>query len=388
MLPKFTPMQEKNRTIAIDVLRGFALLGILLVNMSNFHSPVLYMDSFKYWPSHVDQFFSNFVELFAQGNFYPLFAFLFGYGAMIIAERSQMKGIYFPTFFARRLAILLVIGCTHAFLIWNGDILITYAIVGVFFIFFYKLSGNALLRLGMFVYTIPVLINLFTIQAQQQFISNPNAVHTSIETYSSGIIEIIKQRVADWAYMNLEVSAISLSVGVFGLMLMGAAFSKLRLLVEVDKHKNLLRGLLIVGFLLGFGPRIAFFLQLDNFFFMILQEHFSGAFIALFYMTTIVLLAQTKFGHKLLHPLSHVGRLSMSNYLLQSICMTFIFYSYGLGLYGSISYTTGFVLVFAFFILQIFISKWWAKRFHFGPVEFVWRWATYGKKPTFKKTLH
>ncbi len=154
MISKFTPLHEKNRTISIDVLRGFALLGILLVNMPTFHSPFLYLDSFTYWPSQLDQFFSNMVELFAQANFYPLFAFLFGYGAMIIAERSQMKGINFPSFFARRLTILLIIGCIHAFLIWNGDILITYAITGLFFIFFYQLSGKALLRWGMIIYFI------------------------------------------------------------------------------------------------------------------------------------------------------------------------------------------------------------------------------------------
>lgn len=77
---------------------GGALLGILLVNMPTFHSPFLYLDAFKYGPSSMDQFFSGLVELFAQSNFYPLFAFLFGYGAMIIVQRSQVKGIYFPSF--------------------------------------------------------------------------------------------------------------------------------------------------------------------------------------------------------------------------------------------------------------------------------------------------
>ncbi len=199
------------------------------------------------------------------------------------------------------------------------------------------------------------------------------------------LVDILKQRATDWAYMNFEVSAISLSIGVLGLMLLGAAFAKLRWLVDVNQHKPLLRGLLITGLLFGFGLRITSFLQLENFFLMVLQEQLSGAFIALFYMTTIVLFAQTTVGQKLLQPFAHVGRLSMSNYLLQSIGMTFIFYSYGLGLYGSISYTAGFVLVFAFFLIQILISKWWVARFQYGPIEYIWRWVTYGQKPTFKK---
>lgn len=386
MNEKFTPLLEKDRTMAIDALRGFALLGILLVNMPTFHSPFLYLDSFTYWPSSMDQFFSGLVELFAQSNFYPLFAFLFGYGAMIIVERSQLKGIYFPSFFARRLSILLIIGCIHAFLIWNGDILITYALTGFVFILFYQLSGKALLRAGIAIYCIPVLLNFLPLHSQEHFGENPNAIQSSIENYSNGtLIDILKQRATDWTYMNFEISAVILAIGVLGLMLLGAAFAKLRWLVDVDKHKRLLIGLLIVGLLFGLVARAATSFSAESFFLMVLQEQFSGALIALFYMTSIVLMAQTKIGHKLLQPFTYVGRLSMSNYLLQSIVMTFIFYSYGLGLYGSISYTTGFVLVFAFFMLQIFISKWWVARFQYGPIEYIWRWATYGKKPTFKK---
>lgn len=390
MTQLFTPLPEKNRTIAIDVLRGFALIGILLVNMPTFHSPFLYLDSSTYWPSMMDQFFSGIVDLFAQSNFYPLFAFLFGYGAMIIAERSQMKGIYFPTFFARRLTILLVIGCIHAFLIWNGDILITYAITGFFFILVYQFSGKMLLHIGIAIYCIPVLLTTFSpMQSQEHFGENSKAIQTSIQTYKNGsILEILKQRVTDWIYMNVEMSAVILGIGVIGLMLLGAAFAKQRWLVDVDKHKRLLIGLLITGLLLGFGARIASSFYMDNLFLMNMQEQFSGAFIALFYMMVIVLSAQTQVGQKLLKPLANVGRLSMSNYLLQSIAMTFIFYSYGLGLYGSISYTVGFVLVFGFFIIQILVSKWWVTRFQYGPVEYIWRWATYGQKPMFKKKPH
>jgi len=390
MTQLFTPLPEKNRTIAIDVLRGFALIGILLVNMPTFHSPFLYLDSSTYWPSMMDQFFSGIVDLFAQSNFYPLFAFLFGYGAMIIAERSQMKGIYFPTFFARRLTILLVIGCIHAFLIWNGDILITYAITGFFFILVYQFSGKMLLRIGIAIYCIPVLLTTFSpMQSQEHFGENSKAIQTSIQTYKNGsILEILKQRATDWIYMNVEMSAVILGIGVIGLMLLGAAFAKQRWLVDVDKHKRLLIGLLITGLLLGFGARIASSFYMDNLFLMNMQEQFSGAFIALFYMMVIVLSAQTQVGQKLLKPLANVGRLSMSNYLLQSIAMTFIFYSYGLGLYGSISYTVGFVLVFGFFIIQILVSKWWVTRFQYGPVEYIWRWATYGQKPMFKKKPH
>lgn len=386
MTQKFTPLAEKDRTISIDVLRGFALLGILMVNMQAFHSPALYIDTFTYWPSQMDQFFLNFVQLFAEGSFYPLFAFLFGYGAMIIADRSAAKGIYFPTFFARRLAILLVIGCIHAFLIWNGDILMMYAITGIFFIFFYKFSGKTLLRVGLLIYSLPMLFMFLPASAEDPFGENPTAVQRTLDTYSSGsIIEIIQLRTAEWATMNLDPTAWTMAIGVFGLMLIGAAFAKLKWLVDVKTHKRLLMLLLVMGLILGLGMKFTMFLFPENFILMVFQTQFSGAFTALFYLTSIVLLVQTTVGRKMLQPFANVGRFSMSNYLLQSIAMTTLFYSYGFGLFGSISYTTGFAIVFGFFTLQILLSKWWAPRFQYGPIEYIWRWGTYGKKPTFKK---
>ena len=114
-------------------------------------------------------------------------------------------------------------------------------------------------------------------------------------------------------------------------------------------------------------------------------QQLGGPLVSLFYLTGIALLVELPSMQKLLQPLSYVGRLSMTNYLLQSTVMTFIFYSYGLGLYGSISYTTGFVLVLVFFTLQVIFSKWWITHYRYGPVEYIWRWGTYGQKPTFKK---
>lgn len=94
-------LPETNRTISIDILRGFALLGILLVNMPTFNSPVLYMGGFEDKSSNLDFILSSFVELFAQGSFYPLFAFMFGYGAIIIAENSLKKAFHFQKYFPK-----------------------------------------------------------------------------------------------------------------------------------------------------------------------------------------------------------------------------------------------------------------------------------------------
>ena len=388
MKSKNTLVPETNRTVSIDILRGFALLGILLVNMPTFNTPVLYMGGFDENSSNLDSILSSLVELFAQGSFYPLFAFMFGYGAIIIAENSRRKGISFPKLFSKRLAILLVIGLIHAFLLWSGDILLMYALTGFLFILFYKLSGKALLGTGIALYIVSAFLPLLQRMPEEGSFENTSAAaQKSIESYRDGTFsEIFSQRFTDWMSMNTENQALVMAVGVLGLMLMGAAFAKLQWISNASAHKPLVKRLLFAGLILGFGIKFLGNINMESMIFMVFQQ-IGGPLISLFYMMGIILLVELPIARKLLQPLSFVGRLSMTNYLLQSTVMTFIFYSYGFGLYNSISYTTGFMLVFAFFALQVLFSKWWASQYRYGPVEYVWRWGTYGKKPIFKKDL-
>lgn len=184
--------------------------------------------------------------------------------------------------------------------------------------------------------------------------------------------------------MSTENHALVMAVGVLGIMLIGAAFAKLKWLSNASAHKPLLKRLLFAGLILGFGIKLLGYVNMESMIFIGFQQ-LGGPLISLFYMMSIILLVELPFARKLLQPLSYVGRLSMTNYLLQSTVMTFIFYSYGFGLYNSISYTTGFMLAFAFFALQVLFSKWWVSQYRYGPVEYFWRWGTYGKKPIFKK---
>lgn len=377
---------ETNRIVSIDILRGFALLGILLVNMPTFNSPVLYMGGPEDKSSKLDSILSSFVELFAQGRFYPLFAFMFGYGAIIIAENSLKKGISFPKLYSKRLAILFVIGLVHAFLIWSGDILLMYALTGFIFILFYKLSGKTLLGTGIVIYIGSTFLPLLQRMPVGDFAEDfSGGWQKSIAAYRDGTFsEIFSQRFADWWSMNTENQALVMAVGVLGLMLIGAAFAKLQWLSNASVHKPLLKRMLLAGFVLGFSIKLLGYINMESMLSISIQQ-LGGPLVSLFYMMSIVLLVELPQTRKLLQPLSYVGRLSMTNYLLQSTLMTFIFYNYGLGLYNSISFTIGFILVFVFFALQVFFSKWWLSHYCYGPVEYVWRWGTYGKKPIFKK---
>ena len=389
MHAKLMPVNEKERILSIDILRGFALLGIFLVNMPAFFNPIYYLNPQTYWSKGTDYNLHAFVDFFAQGSFYPLFAFLFGYGAMIIAERSGYKQLSFPLLFVRRLFILLVFGCIHAFLVWHGDILISYACTGFLFMLFYKCSGKTLIVSGLLIYIIPFgLLAWLFLLINQNILYNTSEVVTSIQVYSSeSFLDITAQRMNDWLHANGPNNAWVLILNLLPIMLLGAGFAKQKWLIHVKEYKKQLICLMWIGLLGGSAFKILPYIQGDTYGARFLQDQFGGPLLALFYMTSIVLLVENKIARKILKPLASVGRMSISHYLVQSIIFTSISYGYGLGYYGDISYTTGFIFVFIFYTIQVIVSHWWLSKYQYGPIEYIWRWVTYGEKPKLSRKI-
>ena len=382
---------ESNRLTVIDLLRGIAILGILLVNMIDFHSPFLYMQA-DYWDG-ADFYTYAFVDILAQGNFYPMFAFLFGFGAVLLMKRTIEKGMSFPLLFSRRMAFLLLVGVFHAFVIWHGDILITYAICGWFILLVYKLSGKALLMFSVLLYTIPYgLLGFFAIlfsildPAAAQVKTDWNSVAESVRVYGNGSIsDIFAFRFEEWMTVNGSLNFILLFLTIFPCMLAGMAFAKLSWLSDAAGNRKKLKGMFVASIIMGLGLKIYPYFGGFNMGSLIMQDSFGGPILALAYITGITLLYDgfTPF-RKLTEPFVPLGRMSMTNYLTQSIFWTLIFYSYGLGFYGQIGMLTGTVLAIFFIALQAFFSAYWLKSFRMGPVEYVWRLATYGRKQPFR----
>ena len=382
---------ESNRLTVIDLLRGIAILGILLVNMIDFHSPFLYMQA-DYWDG-ADFYTYAFVDIFAQGNFYPMFAFLFGFGAVLLMNRTIEKGMSFPLLFSRRMAFLLLVGVFHAFVIWHGDILITYAICGWFILLVYKLSGKALLILSVLLYTIPygllgflsILIS-FIDPAAAQVKTDWDSAEESIRVYGNGSIsDIFAFRFEEWMAVNGSMNFILLFLTIFPCMLAGMAFAKLGWLSDAAGNRKKLQVMFWFSVILGLGLKVYPYFGGFNMGSLIMQDSFGGPILALAYITGITLLYD-RFSpfRKLTEPFVPLGRMSMTNYLTQSIFWTLIFYSYGLGFYGQIGMLTGTILAIFFITLQALFSAYWLKSFRMGPVEYVWRLATYGRKQPFR----
>ncbi|MGG3494660.1 DUF418 domain-containing protein [Peribacillus simplex] len=389
----FEPIQESKRIVSIDILRGLAILGIFLVNMPSFHSPLLYIDGAERWSEGWDGILYRFSDVAAQASFYPLFAFLFGFGAVILAIRSEEKGISFPILFTKRLGFLLVLGCIHAFFIWHGDILINYAVFGFAFLFFYKMKGRTLILLGSVCYVLPfaILGSLFLIMGifdreGMEMTTDSAMMKQSLEVYQSGTFtEIMTQRALDWYMVNNPFNAIILFLSIFPFFLIGAGVAKQGFLQNINQYKRQLKAILIVSLLLGLPIKILPYVTVYHFGTIFVQDYFGGPLFTIFYITAIALLAEQAGDSRLFRPLSYIGRMSMSNYLFQSIVCTAIFYSYGLGLYGSVSYTTGFVFLLALFCLQMLLSLLWMSLYKYGPIEYLWRFVTYGKKPVMRR---
>ncbi|OIU72549.1 DUF418 domain-containing protein [Rossellomorea aquimaris] len=382
-----SPIERSERIVSLDVIRGISLLGIFIINMISFHSPFLYMDPYSWWKTPDDAVLYPWIDVLVQASFYPLFAMLFGYGLSIQQERANQKGMPFYSFGVRRLLVLLFIGSVHAFLIWSGDILINYAVFGLLLLLFMRMAGKSLLLLGSLLLLIPqlffsILLVLMTYSdpAGVAHYTNITAVQDSVAAYASGsFADIMIQRFSDWYAVNSPGNLLFLTLSILPVMMIGAGAGKLKLLEKAVEYK---RSWLLLGSVLltaSIGLKLLPILIEANTAYSYIQDYLGGPFLSVSYAIILALLLENENVKKWTRPLASAGRMSLSNYLLQSIIGTLIFYSYGLGLYGEVTLTTGTLLAVGIFIIQMILSEIWLSRFRFGPAEKLWRVLSYGK---------
>lgn len=403
------PVAATERIETIDILRGFAIFGILLVNMAWFNSPVyLYVTDTQWWTGTADRIAIWFIRFIAEGKFYSLFSFLFGLGLTLQMTRIESRGVRFVPFYRRRLFVLLLIGLVHGFLLWAGDILAAYAMLGFLLLIFrpaMRDKPKTLVIWAAISLFIPVLLVGLGFAAIELGRMNPQAAEQidasfaqsaaeyealteqSFKAYSQGsYAEIMAQRTRDLGFMYFAM--LFLGPNIFAFFLLGMYIGRHGFLENISTHISLIRRVMWFG--LGMGI-------LANTVFVIAREYsnpsvpsllsfvHSAAFFVgapafcFFFVAAIIVLTQNKAWKNRLSPLVAVGRTAISNYLFQSLVCTTIFYSYGFGLYGKVGPALGILFTIAIFTFQVFLSRWWLQRFRFGPVEWLWRSVTYGK---------
>ncbi|MRH44188.1 DUF418 domain-containing protein [Aquibacillus halophilus] len=379
-----SPITESNRLQWIDAARGFAILGIFMVNTPAFNAPFfLYNGEDQFWNSSLDQAVQVMIDIFFQASFYTLFSFLFGFGMQIIINKLTDKQLNVRKLLFRRLIILIGFGLIHAFLIWHGDILLSYGIIGMLLLLFIRASNKALFYWAFGLLLFPTLIYswLLYIVRDRLNMYNLEAINRAFENYGNGtIIAIWQQNYQDWMYSNGFLGFIFLTFALLPLFLLGMLVARKKWLDNVQQHAPMLKKVWILLLFVFIGVKAGPYLFGNPAWFSYTQDTIGGSASALFYLTSITLAFQKDFLAKLLKPFTYVGRMSLSNYLSQSIICFILFYSVGFGFYGQVSPIGSVAIVVVVYSIQVVVSKIWISNYRFGPMEWLWRRLMYGEK--------
>jgi uncharacterized protein len=335
-----------------------------------------------------------------------MFSMLFGMGFAIQMARADERGGGFGGRFARRLAALAAIGAVHGYLIWAGDILLVYAIVGfALLLFFRKTPVGRLPKWGVSLMMLPVVGMLLmvgmvqmakadpeasaevTAQFEKQNADNAAAYAAADEAYASASwAGLLPQRAVD---MGMQLGFLPfIGASVLGMFVLGSWFVRSGAIVRPAERLPFFRRLCAVG--LGVGAPLAVGAMLagagDG------MTELSWGFVAggammtvanlllsLGYLSGLVLLTQRPGARERLRPVARAGQMALTNYLLQSLICTTLFYGYGFGLWGRVPRAAQVLLVLAIWSVNLALSAWWLRRFRFGPAEWLWRSLTYGR---------
>lgn len=401
------PVQPQQRIQTIDILRGFAIFGILLVNMEFYHQAALNLVAQMKAPATMlDQLARWFIAFFGEGKFYSTFSFLFGLGMAIQYSRAEARHARFGPFWLRRMLVLLAFGLIHAYLVWPGDILILYSLLGIALLLWRKARPRTLLIWAAVFLLLPLLLNgalfgltlfarlspggeemiaqLFAEQAANYRLLAAEADRI----YATGsFFAVTAQRVRD---MNLVYTTWPfIAFNVLAMMLLGIYTGKRRIFTDIPGNLPFIRKVWLWGLILGvfgnflyvyFGHVSSRSIPSPQLLISLVGQTFGAPALAFFYMATLTLLAERAAWRRRLTPLSFVGRMALTNYLAQSLICTLLFYGYGLGLYYQIGIAGGIALALAIYAVEIGWSVWWLRRFRFGPIEWLWRTLTYGRR--------
>jgi len=391
-------VEPKKRIETIDVLRGFALLGIIFNNILYFSGyAFLPFDRLRQLPnSQLNDVIYYLIDLFVTAKFYTLFSMLFAVGFYLQFSKYRNDPVDFLNTYRRRILILSFVGLIHS-LIWFGDILLTYTIIISALIFFRDVKVKNLLRWSLFFFLLPFVIDAALIPFSHLIVSmspkyastfsyvnypdmTPDAVTdifqhgTFLDVFRLNLHNIV------WKYVGTISSGRFLKL--LAIFLLGYYLASIHFFTKNEKSNLLLISSFIIGFtttisaqMMG-GSQYQFPPTWSNIIFKLLFL-IGQISICLFYIVSIRKVSQISAGEKLLQYLKPVGRMALTNYLSQTIICIVIFYNVGFDLFGRVSLVSSVGVAILILIFQIIASNFWLKYFRFGPLEWGWRCLTY-----------
>ncbi len=406
MQPKLAPLSESQRITSLDVLRGFALLGILAMNIQLFSmiyaaylNPTAYGDL-----TGANEWVWRMTRILADLKFMAIFSMLFGAGIVLMTSRAESRGQSVAGVHYRRMAWLIVFGLLHAHLLWYGDILYWYGMCGLVVYPFRRLRPRWLLVWGLLSIAVSCALILSAGWSMQfwppevlegfrlDWQPTPEMTVEEIATYQGGWLEQMNHRVPKAFEMETSSFLIWAAWRVGGLMLVGMALFKLGLFSA--KRSAALYGTLIAVALLVGVPAILYGMHRNfaaswdvrySFFFGPQFNYLASILVSLGWVGLVMLVCQKPGLAPLTHSFAAVGRMAFTNYILQTVICTTIFYGHGFGLFGQTERIGQIAIVAAVWVFQLVISPIWLRYFLFGPLEWLWRSLTYLQRQPFRR---
>ena len=402
--PAALPASERIATL--DVLRGFALMGILIMNMPGFsYSGWHEADGSHYWPSQIDQIAEQVRNALFSGKFNSLFSVLFGLGFTLqFARMQQQDPLHADRLYLRRLLVLFVLGVLHACVFWFGDVLHVYALLGIVLLFgLRRVSDRSLVMIMVGCLVYPLVSSLLRVAfVTKEFTASRVALFKGFALQSDAAFG--SGSFLDTARENLRIMAFEYGDlyalwGTFGwyvsmtlTMLLGVLAGRRRWAQRIPELMPQIRRLtwimLVVGLSLSTtavmiweanrtpGPSLIKT-------FAGLCYNISRPMVMVFYVLLIVQLFHRPSWKPLFKPFELAGRMPLTNYLMQTAICTTLFNGWGFGLWAKVGPAAGLALSVAiFFCIQVPWSYWWLKHHERGPMEALWARLTYGRRST------
>lgn len=395
---------SSERLSTIDALRGFALLGILLVHFHFWYSagplPAGILSGFQDTGSKIAEFITG---KLLTGKFFGIFSFLFGLSFFLQMQSSFNKKTSFVKKYSWRLILLLIIGCIHHEF-WMGDILAIYAILGFILLAMRGVSDRVVLIIGLFCAmnfcARLLIVSMHFLQDNNTQVTgdHPDALYYYNTITKGDLLDNFKFNyhiLSEKIYYQLFGGRLMMTLGFFLLGMYAGRKKWFQNSTDLSIFKKLFKitsiGILVY-LLIIFGfhiidQKIETDLNSNrNFLFAsgIINDIFN-VFAVAFYISAFALLFQKKTWNKILNPLSFVGKMALTSYLSQTLFGLLLFYNLGFGLFGKTSPGLNMLIAVGIFIIQVIFSKWWFRHFNYGIVEWLWRSATLWKWQQLRK---